>query len=444
VTEEVAEEIAEVGKESQDAGPGTDGHSLWRQRDFMLLWSGQTVSEMGSAVTGVALPLLAVVALRASTFQVGLLTAATTLAFAVIALPAGAMADGAPKRSIMIVCNVLRLVIIGSVPVAAAFGAVTMAQLYAVAIAGGVCSVFFDVSYQSYVPSLVRSDRLMSANGKLATTQAFAELGGPSLGGGLVGLVGAAGAMTADAVSYAVSALTILGIRTREEPPRTRPADETLGRRIAGGLKFVFGHGILRKVVACTGTANLFTSMSTALTMVFLIRVLHVRPALTGLILAGAAIGGVAGGAFAGRLAEKIGSARIIWVSMLVFSAPQVIAAAAWQGWGVLLLPLGGGIAYFSGMVYNVAQLSYRQSVTPPEMMGRMNAAVRWVVWGTLPIGSVLGGVLGTLIGVRPALWLASIGAWSAGWFVFFSPLRHMRDVPEPAPTTAFAPGTTS
>ncbi|MGW4567473.1 MFS transporter [Streptomyces sp. NPDC004561] len=429
--------MTDVAKDVRDVGSETDGPSLWRQRDFMLLWSGQTVSEMGSAVTEVALPLLAVVALKASTFQVGLLTAATTLAFAVIALPAGAMVDGAAKRSMMIVCNVLRLVIIGSVPVAAAFGVLTMAQLYVVAVAAGVCSVFFDVSYQSYVPSLIRADHLMGANGKLGTTQAFAQLGGPNLGGGLVGLFGAAGAMTADAVSYAVSVLSILGIRTREEPPPARPADETLRRRIAEGLKFVFGHGILRRVVACTGTANLFSGMSSALAMVFLIRVLHVRPALTGLVMAGAAIGGIAGGAFAGRIAKKVGSARVIWVSMLVFSAPQVIAAAAWRGWGVLLFPLGWGIAYFSGMVYNIAQLSYRQSVTPPELMGRMNAAVRWVVWGTLPLGGVLGGALGTLIGVRPALWLAFIGSWAAGWFVFFSPLRHMRDVPQPAHASA-------
>ncbi|WP_377273881.1 MFS transporter [Peterkaempfera sp. SMS 1(5)a] len=428
--------MTEVAKDLPDAGSRADGPRLWHQRDFLLLWSGQTVSETGSAVTEVALPLLAVVALNASTLQVGLLTAATTLAFAVIALPAGAMVDGHAKRSLLIVCNLLRLVIIGSVPVAAAFGALTMAQLYVVAVAAGVCSVFFDVSYQSYVPSLVRATHLISANSKLGTTQAFAQLGGPSLGGGLVGLFGAAGAMTADAVSYAVSVLSILGIRTREDPPPARPADETLRRRIGEGLTFVFGHSILRRVVACTGTANLFSGMSSALAMVFLIRVLHVRPALTGLIMAGAAIGGIAGGAFAARLAKKIGSARIIWVSMLVFSAPQVIAAAAWQGRGVLLFPLGWGIAYFAAMVYNIAQLSYRQSVTPPEMMGRMNAAVRWVVWGTLPLGGVLGGVLGTLIGVRPTLWLAFTGSWAAGWFVFCSPLRHMRDVPQAAPTS--------
>ncbi|WP_267880789.1 MFS transporter [Streptomyces sp. 142MFCol3.1] len=161
--------MTEVAKDLRDAGSETDAPSLWRQRDFLLLWSGQTVSETGSAVTQVALPLLAVVVLQASTFQVGLLTAATTLAFALIALPAGALVDGADKRSVMIACNLVRLVLIGSVPVAAAFGVLTMAQLYVVAVAAGVCSVFFDVSYQSYVPSLIRAEHLMSANGKLGT-----------------------------------------------------------------------------------------------------------------------------------------------------------------------------------------------------------------------------------------------------------------------------------
>ncbi|GAA2132654.1 MFS transporter [Kitasatospora kazusensis] len=432
--------MTDVANDLQAAGMESGGPSLWRQRDFMLLWSGQTVSEMGSAVTEIALPLLAVVALKASTFQVGLLTAATTAAFAVIALPAGALVDRGAKRSIMIVCDILRLLIIGSIPVAAALGHLTMTQLYIVAVAAGVCTVFFDVAYQSYLPSLVRTESLMDANGKLGTTSAFAQLGGPSLGGGLVAAFGAAGAVTADALSYLISVVSTIGIRTREEPPPARRADETLRSQIAEGLRFVTGHRILRRVVACTATANLFTGMSSALVMVFLVRVLHVHPALTGLVLAGAAVGGIAGGVFAGRLARRIGSARIIWMSMLVFSAPQVVAAAAWRGWGVLLLPLGWGIAYFAAMVYNVAQVSYRQSVTPPELMGRMNAAVRWVVWGTMPLGSILGGTLGTLIGVRPALWVAFIGSWAAGWFVFCSPLRHLRDVPGPEPVPTATP----
>jgi MFS family permease len=427
--------VTDVAKDAPAAAAEGEprSSSLWRRRDFMLLWGGQSVSETGSAVTEIALPLVAVIALKASTFQVGLLTAATTAAFAVIALPAGALVDRGRKRTVMLVCDVLRLVILGSIPLAAALGGLTMAQLYVVALAAGVCTVFFDVSYQSYLPSLVPAEQLMDANGKLGTTRECAQLGGPSLGGALVAAVGAAGAMTADALSYLVSVASLLGIRKREEPPRARRADETLRSRIAEGLSFVVKHRILRRVVACTATANLCSGMASALVMVFLVRVLHVPPALTGLVVAGSALGGIAGGILAGRLAGKIGSARIIWVSMLVFSAPQVLAAAAWHSWGVLLFPLGWGIRGFSAVVYNVAQLSYRQSVTPPELMGRMNAAVRWVVWGTLPLGGILGGALGTLIGVRPTLWLALTGSWAAGWFVFFSPLRHLRDVPSPA-----------
>jgi MFS family permease len=425
------------GRDGGEEGPirtdrgaaGVVAGGLWRHRDFMLLWSGQTVSEIGSAVTQLALPLVALVVLRASTLQVGLLTAASTLAFAVIALPAGALVDRRPKRRVMITCDLARLVIIGSVPVAAVAHALTMGQLYAVAVTAGVCTVFFDVSYQSYLPSLITSRHLVDGNGKLGATQAFAQFVGPSLGGGLVGAFGAAGAMTADALSYLVSVLSLLGIRGRELP-LPAPRTENLRSQIAEGLSFVVKHKILRRIVACTGVGNLFSAMITAVQMIFLIRVLHVPPALTGLVMAVTAVGGVAGGVFAGRLAKRIGSARIIWVSMLVFAIPQVVGAAAWPGWGALLFALGVGVEYFSGVVYNVAQVSYRQSVTPPEMMGRMNAAVRWIVWGTLPLGGVLGGVLGTVIGVRPTLWLAFAGSWAAGWFVFFSPLRRMRDFP--------------
>ena len=417
---------------------------LWRHRDFMLLWSGQTVSEMGSAVTQLALPLTAVVVLKASTLDVGLLTAAATLAFAVIALPAGALVDRRPKRGIMIVCDAARLLIIGSVPVAWAAGVLTMGQLYAVAITAGVCTVFFDVSYQSFLPALLEQEHLMDGNGKLGATQSFAQLVGPGLGGGLVVAFGAAGAMSAAAISYAVSVASLLGIKYRE--PRAQPAADgeagwgSLRAEIAEGLRFVLRDPILRKVVACTGTANLFSSMATAVEIIFLIRVLHVRPAYTGLIFAIAAIGGVAGGVLSGRMARWIGSARVIWFSILVIGAPQFLAALAEPGWRVTLFPIGYAMMWFSAVVYNVAQLSYRQAITPARLMGRMNAAVRWIVWGTMPVGALIGGALGTAIGIRPTLWIAFVGSWAAGFWVYFSPLRRMRDVPQvqqPEPAAA-------
>ena len=410
--------------------PAGRGGSLWRHRDFMLLWSGQTVSEMGSAVTQLALPLTAVVLLNATTFEVGLLTSAETAAFALIALPAGAIVDRRTKRGIMLACDVARALIIGSIPLAWALGVLTLAQLYVVALAAGVGTVFFDVSYQSYLPVLLRAEHLMDGNGKLGATQSFAQLAGPGLGGGLVGAVGAAGAMTADAISYVVSVASLLGIRAREQPNAASPgARRSLRAEIAEGLKFVVRHP-MRKVVACTGTSNLFSTMAMAVAIIFLVRVLHVRPAFVGVLFAIAAVGGVLGGIFAGRLARRIGSARIIWFSILVLGLPGFLPALAEPGWSVALFPIGFATFMFTGVVYNVAQVSYRQSVTPPQLMGRMNAAVRWIVWGTMPLGGIIGGALGTAIGIRPTLWIGFIGTWAAGFWVYFSPLRHMRDVP--------------
>jgi predicted MFS family arabinose efflux permease len=384
---------------------------------------------MGSAVTQLALPLTAVVVLGATTFQVGLLTSAATAAFAFIALPAGALVDRWPKRRLMIWCDAARMLIIGSVPLAAAFHVLTLAQLYVVAITAGIGTVFFDVSYQSYVPALISTEHLPDGNGKLASTQSFAQVAGPGLGGGLVGLVGAAGAMAADAISYAVSVVSLLAIRIHEEPP-PRPQERSLRAEIAEGLSFVLRHPILRKIAACTATANLFGGMALALQIVFLVRVLHVRPADTGLLIAVAGLGGVAGGVLSGRLTRRIGSARIIWLSMLVFSFPQLLIPLAEPGWRVIVFPLALMAFWFGAVVYNVAQISYRQAICPPQLLGRMNAAVRWVVWGTIPLGALLGGTFGSLLGVRPTLWIAFVGSWAAGWWVFFSPLRHMRDIP--------------
>jgi MFS family permease len=420
---------------------------LWRHRDFLLLWGGQSVSELGSAITVLALPLTAVVVLRASTFQVGLLTAASTAAFLVIALPAGAVVDRLAKRRLMAWCDAARVLVIGSVPVTAALHVLTMAQLYAVALLAGIATVFFDVAYQSYLPALVGREQLVDGNGKLQTTAEVARLAGPGLGGGLVGLIGAAGAMAADAVSYAVSVASLLLIRAREPRPAraagTAAAGPSLARlrgEVMAGLSFVLREPILRKIVACTGTANLFGGVAQALEIIFLVRVLHVPPALTGLAVAGTALFGVAGGALSGWLARRIGSARIIWVSMVGFGGAALVMPLARPGWGVLLFVAGWGSYSFTGVVYNVAQLSYRQAVCPPELMGRMNAAVRWIVWGTIPLGGLLGGVIGSALGVRPSLFVAVIGSWAAGLWVLFSPLRGMRDVPPPPDSAGLPP----
>lgn len=428
--------------EARGASPGT----LWRHRDFMLLWSGQAISEIGSAVTIVALPLAAVVLLNATTFQVGLLSAATTVCFLVVALPAGLIVDRVAKRRLMIVCDAARMLILGSVVVAAAFGVLTMAQLFAVGFLTGLATVFFDVAYQSYVPSLVVREQLHDANGKLGATQAFSQVAGPGLGGALFGLL-KAGSMAADAISYAVSTATLLLIRAREPGGReagvpagadgeAAPAKAGLSglrKELFAGLGFVFGHKVLRKIAACTGTANLFGSISGALEIIFLVRVLHVRPADTGLLIGIGSVGGILGGILSGRLSRWIGTARIIWFSVGVFGAIPILMPLTEPGPRLVLFPIAVAGLSFTVVLYNIAQLSYRQLICPPHLLGRMNAAMRWIVWGTLPLGGLLGGVLGSLLGIRTTIWIAVIGSWAAAFWVFFSPLRTMRDIPREA-----------
>ncbi len=416
--------------ETFDGGTAAPG-SLWRHRDFLLLWAGQTVSDMGSAVTTLALPLLAVSVLKATTFQVSLIIFLTYLAYLLITLPAGVLVDQVRKHGLMMWCDVARTALVGSIPIVAVLGSVTLWQIYLVALLGGALSVFFDVAYQSYLPALVQGGQLVDANGKLGTTNAFAGLLGPSVGGALVGLIGAAKAVAVDAASFAISALSLILIRTPEAKPERRAEHITFRAAMNEGLSFVVKHPILRKIVACTSTANLFGSSIQAVEIVFLVRVLHATPALVGLLFSLGAVGGLVGGLTAGWFAKTFGSARIIWASLLLPAPLLVLIPLATPGWGTLLFAVGNIVFSLTSLLYNSAQVSYRQRICPPELLGRMNASVRWIVWGTLPLGALMGGALGTWIGIRPTLWIGVVGCAFSGLFVFFSPLRGMRDVPD-------------
>ena len=413
-----------------DAGTAVRLPGLWRHRDFMLLWGGQTVSETGSQITVLALPLVAVVLLRASTLQVGLLSAAQTGAYLLVSLPAGALVARFAKRRMMLWCDAARLALIGSVPAASAAGALSLVQLYAVALTSSAFSVFFSVAYPSYLPTLLSREQLMDGNGKLGTTQSLAQIAGPGLGAGLVAAFGAAAAMTGDALSYLASAGSLLAIR-REEPPVADAGVRPLLRaQIRAGLGYVAHEPILLKGVLWSGCANFFVIMVESLGAVFLVRTLHLRPEYVGLLLALGAVGGVAGGLASGRIARRFGAARVCRLSMTVFSLPGLLIAMAGPGAWVLLFAVGWMSWTFSATLCNVGLLSYRQATCPPELLAPVNATSRWINWGTLPLGGLAAGVLGTAIGVRPTLWIAVVGGCSAGLWLYFSPLRGLRDFP--------------
>ncbi|MGB7052094.1 MAG: MFS transporter [Acidimicrobiales bacterium] len=408
--------------------------SLWRHRDFRRLWGGETVSELGSQVSLVAIPLLAVRVLHASPFEMGVLTASSTAAFLLVGLPAGVWVDRLSHRSVMIAADIGRLLAMISIPIAYALGSLGLPQLYVVALVAGVFTVFFDVAYQSYLPSLVGLEAVTEGNAKLTTSAEVAQVAGPSVAGGLVQAFGSAVAVTADAVSFAFSAVAITAIRART-PPLHVPERREMRREIAEGLRFVWGHRLLRAIAETTATSNFFSGIVAAIEIVFLVRVVHVEPVVIGLILACAGAGGVLGAVTAARISAWIGGARATIVGIacsvsLLLLPLSTTASAPW------LFSIGWFISGIGVVLYNVNQVSFRQRLCPPALLGRMNATMRFIVWGVLPIGALIGGVLGQKVGLRPTLWVGAVGGVSAIGWLLASPLAGMRDFPTEPPTT--------
>ena len=404
--------------------------SLLRHRDFRLLWAGQTISELGSSVTTTAMPLLAALVLAATPFEMGLLTAAPTVAFLVIGLPAGVWVDRMRRRSLMLRADLGRAVLLLSVPVAWWLGILTMAQLIVVGLLAGVLTVFFDVAYQSYLPALISREQLVDGNGKLQATAEIAAVSGPAIGGGLTQWAGAANAILLDAISYLVSVVSLLRIRTEEARPE-RSGERKLRAEVAEGLRFVFGNRMLTAIVATTGVSNFFTNMIAAVAVLLLTRQLGASAGVVGLLLATGSAGGVLGALASGRIINRVGQARAIWLVLVVTAPFAVLIPLVGRGWLLSLYALGNLIIWFGGVVYNVAQVSFRQSICPDRLLGRMNASVRFLVWGTIPLGGVIGGVLGGTIGLRETMWVGAIGTILAPLSVLLSPLRKLRDIPE-------------
>jgi MFS family permease len=415
---------------SASTAPGRRG--LFFHRDFRRLWIGDAISQVGTQVSMLALPLVAVKTLHASAFEVGALTACETAAFLLVGLPAGAWCDRVRRRPVLILGDLGRAVVLGSVPLAALLHGLTIGQLFAVALVTGVLTVFFDVAYQSYLPELVTREELIDGNGKLEATRATAQVVGPSIGGFLVQAITAPYAVFVDAVSYLWSAAWISAIRAREPAP-TPPPQRHQGKEIGEGLRFVLGHRILRKIAGCTGTANLFSSATVAVEMVFLVRTVHLSAGGIGVLFSIGSIGGVLGALTSGWFAKWVGQARAIWIGSLLCSPPALLLPLTHHDWRLALAGIGMFITSVGVVYYNVAQVSFRQALCPRHLLGRMNATMRFLVWGTMPLGGLLGGWLATAFGLRNALWIAAVGAQFAPLWVVFSPLRGLRDVPLPA-----------
>lgn len=403
--------------------------SLFFHRDFRLLWIGDTVSQFGSTITNTAAPLVAALVLAATPFQMGLLTAADTAAFLLVGLPAGAWVDRMRRRPLMLSADLGRALLLASIPVAWWFHVLTLTQLILVGLAVGVLTVFFDVAYQSFLPSLVSREKLIEGNSKLQASQSVAYVSGPGIGGWLTQLLGGANAIGLNALGFLSSAFCLWRIRSAE--PAVEPgAERHLRREIAEGLKFVFGNRSLVGIVGCTATANFSTNVMSAVSVLVLTRQLGASAGLVGLVMMGGGAGGVLGALTASRIANRIGQGRTIWVSILVTAPFMVLLPLAGHGWLISLFAIGWLVNGFGGVVYNIAQVSYRQAICPDRLLGRMNASVRFMVWGTLPLGGLIGGVLGNTIGIHATLWVGAVGVVLSPLPVLLSPLRTLRDLP--------------
>lgn len=407
--------------------------SLFRHHDFRLLWASDTISQFGTFVGQTVLPLVAVTVLAATPFEMGLLTAAETAAFLLIGLPAGVWVDRMRRRTLMVRADIARAVLMLSIPVAWWADVLTLPHMIVVGLLVGVCTVFFDVSYQSYLPTLVNRDQLLDGNAKLQASQQVALVSGPAAGGGLATLIGAANATAAVGVGFVASWLFLLRIK-KVEPQPERKADRRLRDEVWEGLKFVFHNKMLRAIALTGTTAGFFFQMETAAMVLFLAKDLHLNAAQVGLVLAVGGFSGALGAVTSNWWYRKIGNARAMWVSLLAIAPFELLIPLAQPGWMVWLIVIGMlGVGY-GVTVHNIAQVSFRQSICPDRLLGRMNASMRFMIWGAFPPGSLAGGVLGELITVRGTLWVAAAGLSLSWLWLIFSPIRTT--VRTPSPTT--------
>ncbi|MFF2954640.1 MFS transporter [Kitasatospora sp. NPDC057965] len=420
--------------------------ALWRQRNFAALWSAHTVSQFGTQLSLFVLPVLALATVGATPGQLGLVSAAETLPFLLVGLPAGALLDRWDRRRVMVAADAGRAVALGVVPLGHALGVLSVPLLCAVAFVTGLFTVFFDIADQAFLPEVVGRRQVAAANGRLEFSRSAAELAGPGLSGLLLQWVTAPLVLLADAVSYLVSALLLGVIRPPASgaapaagagtgaDPRPPAAPERMRARIAEGLRFVLRHRVLRSLALATAVANLagLGGALSALLPAFALRDLGLSPGRLGLALMLGNACALLGALFTARLVRVLGLGRLLLASRLLPGLGVLLLATAGPGRAVPTLAAAAGLMACGITAYNIAQVSLRQAVTPAALQARMNASVRFVIWGTLPLGAAAGGLLGSAVGTRPALWVvAGVALLSLLPLLLTREVRALRDFPD-------------
>jgi MFS family permease len=400
---------------------------------FWTYWAAGTVSSIGSAVTSVALPLTAVVVLYASAIEVGLLTAASYVAWLVIGLPAGVLVGRLPLRGTQLAMDLVRAAAVASLPVAWWLDALTLAHLVAVALVVSFASVLFDVGNMTFLPSLVSKEELTARNSLMSGTHATVQLGGPAVGGVLVQLLGALPTLLVDAGSYLVSAVLTRRLPERRVPAPAIPAP--MREMIRAGWHFVVRHPVMGPCMWEATAVNFACGALMALSPVYLVRALGAPPGLVGVLIATEGIGSLVGAALAPRLTRRWGSARATLVTGLAGACSALLLPVGHGAAGMVAFACGNAGFAAGVVVGSITTRTMRQAVTPPELLSRVMATVRFVSWGAIPFGALAAGAAASAFGVRAALWCTSLATFVPLVILWTSPVRRLRDL-EAAPST--------
>ncbi|MCC3767418.1 MFS transporter [Streptomyces sp. UNOC14_S4] len=413
-------------------------NSPWRIADFRVLFTATTLSQLGTNVGYVAVPLVAVSALDASPGQVGALATLSTVAFLLIGLPAGAWVDRMRHRRVLIVADLARALLFVTVPVAWWLDVLTLGQLYAVVLLNGCATVFFDVGSQSVLPQLVGREGLVQANADINTLIAAGNVAGRSAGGGLVALLTAPVAVVCTAVAYAASGLRLFGIHSTPAPPAPLPGRGTrLRAQIAEGVRHVFGNAELRALALTAALGNLGSQIINTMLPIVFVRDLGLSSGALGLFWAAGGAGLLLGARCARPIAARLGHGRTLGLAGVTLAPAGLLVPLLDHGAWLVLAGAGWLVAMFKVGMDNVLGVSLRQRMTPDSLLGRMNATFRFLLTGALAVGAAISGVIGELTTVHTTLWVGAAFVSTAFLPVFLSPVRRRRELPQQQPQEA-------
>ena len=406
--------------------------SLWRQREFLKFWAGSAISDVGSQVTALAVPLIAALTLDATPWQMGLLSAAGSAPILLVGLFAGVWVDRVPRRPVLIATDLGRAALLLIIPLAAVSGVLRIEILYAVLLLSGALTVLFDVAHLSFVPSLVTPDRLVEGNSKLQATSAAAQVAGSSVGGVLVSLLTAPFALLVDALSFLVSAAFIARTRVAEAAPEARGQRAGLAGEIAEGVRVVVDDRVLRALASASATTILFGHIFLAVYVLYMTRGLGLSPMGVGLVFATGGVGSLAGSVVAEPLARRFGPGQSMIGAQVLFGLIGMLVplAVLVPSWALPMIVASEFGQWMAVLVYWVNAISVRQAITPDRLLGRVNATMRFLAGGANPIGAVIGGALGGAIGVPLTLVVASFGMLLGFLWLLLSPVRGLVVMP--------------